>query len=270
MKTRSPRSSFHQAVVTSSLRRSTSRANASAQRRTTGKSHVRLDPARHVDAAVAGGLGPSGPPHLVERLPDDGRDALAVLERGPGLGVDVDPELVRLVDVGSTGRPGVEVDDREVGGPGDLRDLGHAELVRVAAGRERDTRGLDPLRPLLGHTLLVDHLALDAVREAAQLRRALVERAHDPVADREVVLDEVALRLLPGRKEHLVRVRHLDGAAADLELDERGRHLREPYPCVPAAARRDRAGARDAARADAARRGHERARPRARRRGARV
>ena len=39
MKTRSPRSSFHQAVVTSSLRRSTSRANASAQRRTTGKSH---------------------------------------------------------------------------------------------------------------------------------------------------------------------------------------------------------------------------------------
>ena len=39
MKTRSPRSSFHQAVVTSSLRRSTSRANASAQRRTTGNSH---------------------------------------------------------------------------------------------------------------------------------------------------------------------------------------------------------------------------------------
>jgi hypothetical protein len=38
MNTRSPRSSFHHAVVTSSgMRRSTSRANASAQRRTTGK-----------------------------------------------------------------------------------------------------------------------------------------------------------------------------------------------------------------------------------------
>jgi len=34
--TRSPRSSFHQAVVTSGDRRSTSRANASAQRRTSG------------------------------------------------------------------------------------------------------------------------------------------------------------------------------------------------------------------------------------------
>jgi hypothetical protein len=39
MKTRRPRSSFHHAVVTSfGARRSTSRANASAARRTTGKS----------------------------------------------------------------------------------------------------------------------------------------------------------------------------------------------------------------------------------------
>ena len=39
MKTRRPRSSFHQAVVTSfGARRSTSRAKASAARRTTGKS----------------------------------------------------------------------------------------------------------------------------------------------------------------------------------------------------------------------------------------
>ena len=41
MKTRSPRSSFHQAVVTwSGARRSISRANARAQRRTTGNSHL--------------------------------------------------------------------------------------------------------------------------------------------------------------------------------------------------------------------------------------
>ena len=40
MKTRLPRSSFHQAVVTSlGARRSTSRAKASAQRRTSGKVH---------------------------------------------------------------------------------------------------------------------------------------------------------------------------------------------------------------------------------------
>ena len=90
----------------------------------------------------------------------------------------------------------------------------------MPAGRKRDASGLDPLRPFLGHSLLVDHLALDPVRKAAQLRRPLVERAHDPLPDREVVLDQVSLRLLPRRKEHLVGVRHLDGAAADVELDE--------------------------------------------------
>jgi hypothetical protein len=45
MKTRSPRCSFHQAVVTSGERRSTSRAKASAQRRTSGK--VQFGSIRH-------------------------------------------------------------------------------------------------------------------------------------------------------------------------------------------------------------------------------
>ena len=190
---------------------------------------LRLDPAGDVDAAVAGGLRPARPPHLAERLPHDRRDALSVRERRPRLRVDVDPELVRLVDVGAPRRPRVEVDDREVRRPRDLRDLGDAELVRVPAGRERHAGRLDPLGPLLRHALLVDHLALDAVREAAQLGRPLVERADDPLADGEVVVDEVALRLLPRRKEHLVRIRHLHDPAADLELHERGRHCRRPY-----------------------------------------
>ena len=63
----------------------------------------------------------------------------------------------------------MEVDDGEVRGPGDLRQLRHAELVGVPAGGEGDARDLDPVRPLLGHPLLVDHLALDAVREAPKL-----------------------------------------------------------------------------------------------------
>jgi hypothetical protein len=76
----------------------------------------------------------------------------------------------------------VEVDDGEVRRPRHLCELGHAELVRVPPGGEAHTRDLDPVRPLLGHSLLVDLLALDAVGEAAQLRRPLVERAHDPIA----------------------------------------------------------------------------------------
>src|SRR4029077_14269898 len=71
---------------------------------------------------------------------------------------------------------------------------------------------------------LPDHLAPDAFGLTLQLAWALVQRAHDPVADAEEVLDEVELRLPPCREVDLVGVRHLDGATPDLELDERRRH----------------------------------------------
>src|SRR5581483_7347813 len=101
----------------------------------------------------------------------------------------------------------------------DVRDLGHAELVRMASRREGDTRGLDPLGSLLRHALLVDRLALGAVRMPLQLCRPLVQRTDDPVADGDVVLDEVELRLAARAEEDLLRVRHAHGALADLQLD---------------------------------------------------
>ena len=114
----------------------------------------------------------------------------------------------------------MEVDHGEVRPPDDLRELRHAELARVSARRERDERYLDPLGALLGNALLVDLLALDPFGEAAELCRSLVERTDDPVADGEVVVDEVALRVPRVGEQHLVRVRHADDPCADLELDE--------------------------------------------------
>ena len=118
----------------------------------------------------------------------------------------------------------MEVDDREVRRPHDLRDLRDAQLVRVAAGRERDPGRLDPFGTLLGDALLVDLLARDPVRKPPQLGGPLAERADDSLADREVVVDEVALRVPGVGKQHLVGVRDLDGAPADLQLDERRGH----------------------------------------------
>ena len=137
MNTFSPRSSFHQAVVTrSGARRSISRANASAQRRTTGNSQLRLDPAGDVDAAVARRLRPARVADLGEHLAHDRGDRLRVGEVRARLRVDVDPQLVGMLGVGAPRGPGVEVDHGEVRGPGDLRELGHAELVGMAARRE--------------------------------------------------------------------------------------------------------------------------------------
>ena len=121
----------------------------------------------------------------------------------------------------------MEVDHREVRPPDDLRDLGDAQLVGVPSRGEGDPRHLDPLGPLLRHALLVDLLARDPVREAPQLRRPLAQGADDPLADGEVVVDEVALRVPGVGEEHLVGVRDLDEARADLELDEGRGHVRD-------------------------------------------
>jgi hypothetical protein len=155
---------------------------------------------------------------------DEGGDSLRILERRAGLRVDVDPQLVRVVDMRAARRPRVKVDRREIRSPCDVRDLGHAELVRVAPGREGHAGRLDPLGPLLRHALLVDRFPLGAVRVTLQLRGPLVQRADDPLAHGEVVLDMVELGRLQLPVEDLVRVRDLDGAAIDLELDERRRH----------------------------------------------
>jgi hypothetical protein len=118
----------------------------------------------------------------------------------------------------------VEVDRGKVRRPRHLRHLGHAELVGVPPGRERDACGLDPVGALLGNPLLVDRLAVDPVGEAAKLRRPLVQRAHDPLPHGDVVVDEVALRVPRLGKQHLVGIRQLHEPLPDLELDERRGH----------------------------------------------
>jgi hypothetical protein len=49
----------------------------------------------------------------------------------------------------------------------------------------------------------------------------LAQRVDDPVADREVVLDEVELGLAPGREVDPVGVGDPDDAVVDLDLDRR-------------------------------------------------
>jgi len=157
----------------------------------------------------------------------DRRDALRLRKARPRLRVDVDAKLVRLLRVAAPRRPCTELERREVGRPDDVRELGHAQLVRVTPRRERDARRLDPFGPTFRHALLPDHLAPGAGRLPLQLARPLVQRAHDPIADGHEVPHEVELGLAACRKVDLVRVGDLDRAAADVELDERRRHSAE-------------------------------------------
>ncbi len=95
-----------------------------------------------------------------------------------------------------------------------LRELGHAQLVGGAPEpREVDLDRLDPVGGARRDPLLVDLLAVDAGREAVQHARPLAQRADDPVADGDVVVREVELRLAALGEVHAVRAGDADRRA---------------------------------------------------------
>src|SRR5439155_17257770 len=113
-------------------------------------------------------------------------------------------KLVGPLGIFAARRPRSELERREIRGPRDVRELGDAQLIRVPAGGERDARSLDPVRALVGHAPLPDHLAADALGLALELARTLEECANDAVADADEVLHEVELRLAARGKVDLV------------------------------------------------------------------
>ena len=141
---RSPRSSFHQFVVTWSgqppLELAPERDRRVAH---VGEGPARLDPHVDVHAAAARGLREARVAELVQQRPRLGGDPHGVGEVGARLRVEVDAQLVGMVDVGVAHRPGVERDRPHLRRPADDRHLGRADLVGVAAGGELDPRGLD-------------------------------------------------------------------------------------------------------------------------------
>src|SRR5665213_1599308 len=137
-----------------------------------------------------------------------------------------------MLGVRPPGGPGVEDDGPQVGGPGNGRHLGHAQLVGVATRRKRDTGGLEPLGVVLRDPLLVDRLALDAVGESLQRARPLEERMHDARTYRQVVVDQVELGLATTGEVDLLGVGDANRTSLDLELYCRGRSHEKTLPPV--------------------------------------
>jgi hypothetical protein len=185
-----------------------------------GERPARLDPDVDVDPSPAGGLGEADVAQVAEQHARLGGDAQRVGEVRAGLRVEVEAQLVRMVDVVAADRPRVEGDRAHVRGPGDDGELGGADLVRMAARGELDPRGLHVLRrsardPLLEEGVAAALLAgrhddarVHPLRPALERGRPQRERAHDAVADRDVVLDDVELgdrgRVLRAREDHAV------------------------------------------------------------------
>ena len=170
-----------------------------------GERPPRLDPHVDVDAAAARGLRVAGHAELLQQRPRLPRGSHGVAEVGTGLWIEVEPQLVRMVDVVVADGPRVERDRVHLGRPGDDRDLGRTHLVRGAPRGEPDARRLDVLRRALWDPLLKErvspallpgrehHALMHALRPALEGRRPSVQRPHDPGLHRDVVLNHVQL-----------------------------------------------------------------------------
>ena len=99
-----------------------------------------------------------------------------------------------MVDVVGPHRPRIEVEAREVRHPHQVRGVGRRDHHRVPPAGERDRRRLYPRRPLGRHPLLIEGLAVHAVREPMHDRGPVATPDQRRVGDRQVVLDQLHLR----------------------------------------------------------------------------
>ena len=235
MKIRSPRSSFHQFVVTPVVAPLELPAESDGGVPDVLERSSRLDAQVDVDAAVAAGLGKPPKAELDQQFPGDVGDPLRVGEGRAGLRVEVEPQLVRVVDVGTPHRPRVEGQRTHLRGPDQIGRLGRAQLVGRAAAGERDLHGLDEVGRTLGQPLLIEavgvavlrpdgqpHALTPAVRPALHRRRSLADRPHQRVAHAGEVLAHLQLgdRRSPvgGLVDDPVRAGHPNLALAHADL----------------------------------------------------
>ncbi len=177
-----------------------------------GKRQLGLDRREDVEARRARRLRVRAQPELVHHLAHDERDLaherpLAVARR-----VEVDQQIVGLLDLRDARRPRVQLDASEVRDPRERLDVVDDREDRRVAARELHEDLVDEVGMLRRHALLVEELALDAVREALHVERPAAEMGESLLGHADVVGDEIALRQSPLREEQLVGVRDLDGS----------------------------------------------------------
>jgi hypothetical protein len=164
---------------------------------------------------------------LVEHVARAERDVAHLGEGDAGAGVEVDAQLVGMVEVGAPHGPGVPVDDAEVDAPDEVGAVVGDELARVAPAGEGDGGGLQPVGGAVGHALLEEGLAADAVDPALERGGPLAQVAHDGGLALDVVVDEIDLGETSVGEERLVGIADAHLTPAHLDNDRlafRGGH----------------------------------------------
>ncbi len=183
---------------------------------------TRLDPRVDVDPARARGLRPAHEAHVLQRRMGHESDVHDLRPLHTGNGVEVHAQLVGMIQILGADRMRVQIDAAQVHDPRELRRIADHDLVRRPSRGEAELDGLDPVRLRGGRAFLEEERALGAVDEPLQGHRAIRDAPERPVADRQVVADQVELRLPDRWEEDLVGVRDRHLAPGDVEVSPCG------------------------------------------------
>lgn len=173
-----------------------------------------MDAGVDVHPAVAGCLRVRGEAELAHEGAQSRRRGDGVVEIAPGLRIEVDAQLVRIVDVGRAHRPGVEGDGAHLRRPRQGGRLVEDQLIvassrRVGAHHGAQVRRYAP-RGALGEELL----PLDAVGETLQRHGPVAGQAKKGLSHGEKVVGQLSFRdgflVARTRPYLLVRAAQLD------------------------------------------------------------
>jgi hypothetical protein len=135
---------------------------------------------------------------------DDESDLPHLRPLHTGTGIEIDPQLVRMVQIAGSHGVRVEVDAGQVDDPRQRGGVIDDHLVGGAPGREGELYRSDVWRQVLGRALLEERLTIGALDEALERHGPIADAHQRAVRDAHVVLDELELRD-PGLREEDLR-----------------------------------------------------------------
>ena len=163
----------------------------------------------------------------VQQLLRDHRDSLDIVVAGDRHRIKIDSPLIRGLDIIATRVPRMELHRRHLHCPDHVRQMIDAKLIGIAIeARKVHAYGLDPRRRAMRQPFLVNLFAVDAIGEAVQHARSVIEGIDDAVRDREVVPSKIKFGLATCREINPVRIADLDNPISDLQLDALRGHAR--------------------------------------------
>src|SRR5690606_3655500 len=118
-----------------------------------------LDPHVDMEAALARRLRPADEPERVERFPDDAADLTHLGPLDARHGIEIDPQLVRMLEILGANRMRMQLEACEIREPDERGRITRHDLLRRASGREAQLDDVDPLGTLLRRTLLIEEFA---------------------------------------------------------------------------------------------------------------